>query len=271
MTTGYGKTQPAQTYGGGTIFVDHASGYIHVEHQISLSGADTIRSKRNFERILMNHGVLVRRYRADNGVFNSAAFEEEIENGSQSITYSGVGAQQQNGVAERSMRTVVERARTMLVHATIRNADNVDASLWPSALNHSCYLWNTVPKENNYSPIEILSSVVDSRSYSDLRHTHVWGCPVYILEYELASGKKLPKWNPHSRCGVYLGVSSAHSSNVPLVLSLKTGSISAQYHVVFDDCFSTVVSEGLQPQAWEKLFSYNNQSWSQLDEENDEP
>ncbi len=271
LTTGYGKTPSAQTYGGGTIFVDHASGYIHVEHQISLSAADTIRSKRNFERILMNHGVLVRRYRADNGVFNSADFEEEVEKGSQSIMYSGVGAQHQNGVAERSIRTVVEQARTMLVHATIRNADNVDASLWPSALNHSCYLWNTVPKENNYSPIEILSSVVDSRSYSDLRHTHVWGCPVYILEYELASGKKLPKWNPRSRRGVYLGVSSAHSSNVPLVLSLKTGSISAQYHVVFDDCFSTVVSEGLQPQAWEKLFSYNNQSWSQLDEENDEP
>ena len=48
-------------------------------------------------------------------------------------------------------------------------------------------------KENNYSPIEILNSVVDSRNYSDLRHTHMGGCPVYILEYELASGKKLPK------------------------------------------------------------------------------
>ena len=31
-----------------------------------------------------------------------------------------------------------------------------------------------------------------------------------------------------------------------------------------------MVSEGLQPQAWEKLLSYNIQSWSQLDEENDE-
>ncbi len=45
--TGYGKVSSAQTYGGGTICVDHASGYIHVEHQISLSAADTICSKRN--------------------------------------------------------------------------------------------------------------------------------------------------------------------------------------------------------------------------------
>ena len=108
-----------------------------------------------------------------------------------------------------------------------------------------CYLWNMFPKENNYAPVEILSSVIDEHNYADLQHTHVWGCTVYILVYEWASGKKLPKWSPHSRRGVYLGVSSAHSSNVPLVLSLKTGSISAQYHVVFDDCFSTVVSEGL--------------------------
>ena len=103
LTTGNGKTPSAQTYGGGTIFVDHASGYIHVEHQISLSAADTIRWKRNFERLLMNHGVFVRRYRADTGVFTSAAFEEEIRNGSQTITYSGVGAQHQNGVAERAI------------------------------------------------------------------------------------------------------------------------------------------------------------------------
>ena len=63
---------------------------------------------------------MVRCYRANNGVFSSAAFEEEIQKGSQRITYSGVGAQYQNGVAERAIQTVVERARNMLVHATIR-------------------------------------------------------------------------------------------------------------------------------------------------------
>ena len=159
----------------------------------------------------MNYGVLVRHYRADNGVFTSTSFEEEIQKGSQMITYSGVGAQHQNVVAERAIQTVVEQARTMLMHATIRNADNVDASLWPSALNHSCYLWNTVPKENTYAPVEILSSVLDGRYYADLRPTHVWGCPVYFLEYELASGKKLSKWSPRSCHGVYLGVSLVHS------------------------------------------------------------
>ena len=39
----------------------------------------------------------------DNGVYNSAEFEAEIEKGSQSITYSGVRVQHQNGVAERAI------------------------------------------------------------------------------------------------------------------------------------------------------------------------
>ena len=81
-------------------------------------------------------------YQADNGVFSSKDFEDEIMKGSQSITYSGVGAQNQNGVAERAIRTAVERARTMLIHASIWNEENVNVSLWPFALSHSCFIWN---------------------------------------------------------------------------------------------------------------------------------
>ena len=62
LVTGYGKTSSHLTYGGGTIFVDHASGFAHVDHQVSLSAGDTIRAKMNFERLLFDHGVLVRKY-----------------------------------------------------------------------------------------------------------------------------------------------------------------------------------------------------------------
>ena len=44
LSSGYGKTASNSTYGGGTIFVDHASGFIHVEHQVTLSAGDTIRN-----------------------------------------------------------------------------------------------------------------------------------------------------------------------------------------------------------------------------------
>ena len=45
--------------------------------------------------------------------------------------------------------------------------------------------------------------------------------------------------------------SKMHSTQVWLVLNLLTGSISPQYHVVFDDMFSTVMKlnllRGLEP------------------------
>jgi hypothetical protein len=57
---------------------------------------------------------------------------------------------------------------------------------------------------------------------------------------QLHAGEKLPSWQP--RRGVVLDFSSLHSSEVPLVLNLQTGSITPQYHVVFDNHFSTVTS-----------------------------
>ena len=56
---------------------------------------------------------------------------------------------------------------------------------------------------------------------------------------------------------VYLGLSLAHSSNVPLVLTLKMGFVTLQYHVVFDDCFSAVDSDGSDGgtvELWKKQF-----------------
>ena len=61
---------------------------------------------------------------------------------------------------------------------------------------------------------------------------------------------------------MYLGVSPSQLANVLLVLTLQTGHISPQYHVVFDECFSTVESEKHKPETWDELFRYANQSWS---------
>eukprot|EP00816_Leptocylindrus_hargravesii_P003943 CAMPEP_0196825070 /NCGR_PEP_ID=MMETSP1362-20130617/92843_1 /TAXON_ID=163516 /ORGANISM="Leptocylindrus danicus, Strain CCMP1856" /LENGTH=456 /DNA_ID=CAMNT_0042205443 /DNA_START=1757 /DNA_END=3127 /DNA_ORIENTATION=+ len=103
LSKGFGKAPANETYAGGTIFVDHASGYIHVEHQISLRAPDTIIAKRNFERIMYDKGASVKTYRSDNGVFALSDFENAIKKEDQTITYSGVGASHQNGVAERAI------------------------------------------------------------------------------------------------------------------------------------------------------------------------
>ena len=71
---------------------------------------------------------------------------------------------------------------------------------------------------------------------------HTLFCPVYILDHQLqsAGGPGPPKWEPRSRIGVYLGNSPFHAGSVALVFNPKTARVSPQYHVIFDDNFSTV-------------------------------
>ena len=54
------------------------------------------------------------------------------------------------------------------------------------------------------------------------------------------SDKMLSKWEPRSRLGFYLGHSPYHTGSVALVLNPRTLHVSPQFHVVFDDYFTTV-------------------------------
>ena len=72
-----------------------------------------------------------------------------------------------------------------------------------------------------------------------LDHLHTFRCPVYVLDTRLQQSKKIDKWQQRSRMGVYLGQSKHHTITVHLVLSIKTGLVSPQYHVKFDNYFKT--------------------------------
>ena len=64
--------------------------------------------------------------------------------------------------------------------------------------------------------------------------------------------------------GQFVGFSTEHSTLVPLVRNLKTGYISPQYHVVFDETFDTVMRipsqtrsiDGICDQLWDSAREY---------------
>ena len=95
-----------------------------------------------------------------------------------------------------------------------------------------------------------------------------------MLDKTLSDGKKLPRWKPRSRRASNMGNSAKHASTVPLVLNPETGAITAQFHVVFDDWFATVVSSesdlpDLNSDDWTRMFgdsTYHNQFDGQDDE-----
>ena len=249
-----GKTPKKNVLCGGTVFCDVASGRVKTYHQVSLGAIDTIRSKVIYERDGLGYGVMIQTYHTDNGVFTAKSFVQELDNKGQDVKLCGVGAHHQNGVAESAIRTTTIMARTMMLHLALRWPEAVDQSLWPFALSYACDLYNAMPRETTgwNSPDSIFSSSFDNHQL--LKDAHCWGCPAYVLDPKLQGMVKIPRWEPRTRRGIFLGFSDMHSSRVGLILNPRTGRVSPQFHVVYDDHFETVANDGsVVPPSWPEL------------------
>ena len=106
-----------------------------------------IQSKLAYKKECCKHGIKVKAYHANNGIFTSAAFLQELEKEEQSISVSGVGAHHQNPHAEQAIQTVVYIARTMMLHSQICWPTKFDFKLWPFALEYACWVYNNLPNK----------------------------------------------------------------------------------------------------------------------------
>jgi hypothetical protein len=167
-------------YKAATIFVDHFSRLRYVHIMSSLTSKETVEAKQAFERFAADHGVRIKQYHADNGRFADNAFKQHCSQQRQAITYCGVNAHFQNGIAERAIRDITEAARTMLLHAKARWPSAVHLSLWPYAVRMAVHIHNTVPVLlDGRSRLELFSGTnVGFR----MRDNHAFGCPVRPTE-----------------------------------------------------------------------------------------
>ena len=231
-----------------TVFVDHYSGLDYVHLQRSTSAEETLEAKAAFERFAATHGVRILHYHADNGIFADNAFREACRRAQQGLTFCGVGAHHQNGVAERRIRDLSEHARAMLFHAAFRWPKAVTVHLWPYALRLASEIRRNLPREPRHAsasaaqrdkaPIQLFSQTSEPVR---IKHFHPFGCPVYVLDDDLqTAGRKKPRWSERSRIGIYLGLSPEHAASVGLVLNPITGLVSPQFHLIFDDHFDVV-------------------------------
>ena len=250
-------------YRAATVFVDHASrlGYVHL--QCDMTNKSTLEAKHAFETYAERSGVKVKHYHCDNGRFADNAFKNDVRDKMQSISYCGVNAHFQNGIAEKRIRDIQESARTMLIHGKTKWPDAVNINLWPYALREASVVINEVPDDESMScKLERFSGVTVS---PQLKNFHPLFCPVYALDNRLQANHKISKWNPRARLGIYLGRSPRHSRNVHLVLSTSTGLVSPQFHVEFDDLFTTVQigsSEAKLGSTWQKLSGLGKSTFS---------
>ena len=255
LFSGYGRESSDRRYHGGTIFNDAASGAIYAHNQVSLGACETVLAKQTFEEWLHELAFSeVKHYHGDNGIFTATEFREDCELNNQTQSFSGVGAKHQNARAERSIQTIMAMARTYMIHVglrwTERGSDNL--ALWAFAVRHAVWTYNRLPNViTGLTPYELMTR--HCADHQDLRRSHVWGCPVYVLDPKIQDGGKVPKWKRRARLGQFVGFSEEHSSLVALVRNLLTGKISPQYHVVFDDAFQTVFGVDSDPEVVTKI------------------
>ena len=240
--TSRGSGSAMNQYMGGTLFWDAATGYVSVHHQQGLGAHETIQAKLTFERECLQHGVQVTQYHTDNGIYSSKEFMKELAEKDQGHRICGVSAHHQNGAAENGIKIVVHKARTMMIHAALHWPGYSEKELWPMALSHAAYLYNHTPNSScSFPPIELFTS--SKSDHSALLNSHPWGCPVFVLAPKLRDGGKIPKWDPRSKRGQYMGHSPLHSTTVGLIWNLQTGTITPQFHLVFDDFFEIIFAD----------------------------
>jgi len=118
-------------YKAATIFINHASRFIHLS--ICVNQLEQPKPYwqncilRNWQRTV---GSNLWHFWSDNGVFASNSFKQSLTTAGQDITLCRVNAHFQNGIAECSIRTIFDRAWTMLLHAIEKWPDDITIDLW---------------------------------------------------------------------------------------------------------------------------------------------
>ena len=96
------------------------------------------------------------------------------------------GSLDQNGVAERRNRTLLDMVRNML---SMLSSSKLSKPLWTKALKTVVYILNRVPTNAVFkTPFELWKGWKPS-----LRHIRVWGCPSEVRIYNPQENKLDPR------------------------------------------------------------------------------
>jgi hypothetical protein len=106
----------------------------------------------------MQSPMTIKYYHADNGRLKDKLFMTSIEKNKQTISFTGVGAHHQNGVAEKRIEDFQRKATALLLHAQRRRPDAISIYLWPYALRAANDSRNSFPNKASLEcPISRLS------------------------------------------------------------------------------------------------------------------
>lgn len=148
---------------------------------------------KEFVYLMKNQNVHIKIFRSDNGLeFINKNVEQFLKNNGiihqRSVTYTP----EQNGAAERELRTIVELARSVL------QAKGLHKILWAEAVHHVVYVLNRTGYSSikNKSPFELLFN-----KSCKITHLKVFGSEVFShIPKQIRK-----KWDAKSKKGIFVG------------------------------------------------------------------
>ncbi|WZZ50369.1 hypothetical protein YC2023_050476 [Brassica napus] len=150
----------------------------------------------NFQAYVTNqYNATVKILRSDNGgEYTSNAFKSHLVKHGIVQQTSCPYTPQQNGVAERKNRHLMEVARSIMFHM------NVPKKFWSDAVQTACYLINRVPTRvlKKLSPFEVLN-----KAKPHIDHLRVFGCLCYVM----IPGERRNKLEAKSTKAMFIGYS----------------------------------------------------------------
>ncbi|GJU37865.1 retrovirus-related pol polyprotein from transposon TNT 1-94 [Tanacetum coccineum] len=179
--------------------------------------------------------------RSDNGTeFKNKVMDDFCREKGIKREYSVARTPQQNGVAERKNRTLIEAARTMLADSKL------PTTFWAEAVSTACYVQNRVliVKPHNKTPYELFRGVKPAIGFMK-----PFGCHVTILN----TLDKLGKFDGKSDEGFFVGYSL--SSKAFRVYNIRTRKVQENLHVGFLE--NKPMIEGNGPQVYRVYESSN--------------
>jgi len=195
----------------------------------------------------------IKMIRSDNGTeFKNHNLELFCLQHGISHQFSAPRTPQQNGVAERKNRTLIESARTML------SDSKLPVTFWAEAVNTACFVLNRVltVKRQNKTCYELLNN-----RKPNLQFLEPFGCPCTIL----ITKERVPKFGEKANDGYFLG----YSINSPnkRVFNKTKGQIEECYEI---ECLRYTSPQPGKGPEW--MFDYDDlfKSFNVLPEQIDE-
>jgi len=175
-----------------------------------------------FVRLQTQWGLTIKRINMDGGSeFVNETLKSWMAKQGTDYRISPPHTQELNGVAERSVRSFKDLARTQIMHA------RAPLWLWGRAMEHTLWIWNRV-RINNPNGKSVYEQQTGRLPNVTEKLIGVWGCNAYVhVRKELRAGAMSAKAEP----AIYLGHDYEH--NAPMALVLSTGKYAVTRDIKF--------------------------------------